>query len=141
MPTYKQLAYKKTRITRKVPTYRLDLEKCPQKRGVCLRITVRAPKKPCSANRAVAKISVRNKRRTRVWCHIPGETHNLKRYGVVLIHGAPVPDLPGVKYRVIRNVRGGNRWVEIRKYKNTGYSLSGLSANVRKSSRSKYGVG
>jgi small subunit ribosomal protein S12 len=37
-----------------------------------------------------------------VICHIPGIKHSLQKYSSVLIRGARVRDLPGIKYRVIR---------------------------------------
>jgi small subunit ribosomal protein S12 len=141
MPTFKQLGYKKKRVRRIVPNHLLDLEKCPQKSGVCIRTFIRAPKKPCSANRPCAKIKLHNKRRTKVMVHIPGETHNLKAHGIVLIRGAPVPDLPGVKYRVIRNVGKGNSWIERRRQPSQIYSLLGLDPTIQSRARSKYGIG
>jgi small subunit ribosomal protein S12 len=57
-----------------------------------------------------------------VECYIPGEGHNLKQYSMVLIKGGRVPDLPGVKYHIIRGK----------------YDLVGVTN--RKTSRSKYGV-
>lgn len=34
--------------------------------------------------------------------YIPGETHNLQNYSVVLIRGGRVKDMPGVNYKIIR---------------------------------------
>ena len=50
MPTINQLV-KRPRKTPPHKTKRPDLEKCPQKRGVCLYVTTRTPKKPNSALR------------------------------------------------------------------------------------------
>jgi len=58
------------------------------------------PKKPCSALRSIARVTLSTK--TPVNCHIPGETHNLRKYSTVLIRGARVRDTPGIKYRIIR---------------------------------------
>lgn len=74
---------------------------------MCLKVTTRAPKKPCSANRAVAKIAVRNIFRSKLYCFIPGEetkikTNKLHKYSYVLLRAARVNDLPGVRYKVIR---------------------------------------
>jgi ribosomal protein S12 len=74
---------------------------------MCLRITTRAPKKPCSANRAIAKIAVRNKFHNKLFCYIPGEetkikTNKLHKYSYVLLRPGRVNDLPGVRYKVIR---------------------------------------
>lgn len=34
--------------------------------------------------------------------YVPGETHNLQNFSVVLVRGGRVKDMPGVNYRVIR---------------------------------------
>ena len=86
----------KSKIKRKRPA----LEGCPQKRGVCLKVYTRSPKKPNSANRKVAKIKLSNK--YQVIAYIPGEKHNLQEHSIVMIRGGRSPDLPGVKYKVIR---------------------------------------
>ena len=59
MPTINQLIRK----PRKKPTVRskaLALAKCPQKRGVCTRVTTMTPKKPNSALRKIARIRLTN---------------------------------------------------------------------------------
>jgi small subunit ribosomal protein S12 len=96
------------------------MKKKPQVKGVCVKVYTRTPKKPNSALRKVAKIKLSTKKR--VECYIPGEGHNLREYSVVLIRGGRVPDLPGVKYHVIRGVH------DFKPVAN------------RKKSRSKYGV-
>jgi small subunit ribosomal protein S12 len=40
-----------------------------------------------------------------VTVYIPGETHNLQPFSVVLVRGGRVQDLPGVNYKIIRGVR------------------------------------
>lgn len=72
----------------------------PQKKGVCLKVYTRTPKKPNSALRKVAKIKLSNKKR--VEAYIPGIGHNLQQYSVVLMRGGRVKDLPGVRYHLIR---------------------------------------
>ena len=96
------------------------LEKSPQKKGLCLKIFNRTPKKPTSALRTVAKLKLSTGRKLEAY--IPGEGHNLQEYSVVLMRGGRVPDLPGVKYHLIRG-----------KY-------DFLGVKKRKSSRSKYGT-
>jgi small subunit ribosomal protein S12 len=96
------------------------LKKKPQVRGICIKIYNRTPKKPNSALRKVAKVKLSTNKR--VECYVPGEGHNLQQYSVVLIRGGRVPDLPGVKYHIIRGK----------------YDLQGVKD--RKTSRSKYGV-
>ncbi len=76
------------------------LQKNPQKRGICVKVFTRTPKKPNSAIRKVAKIKLSSGKR--VEAYIPGEGHNLQEYSVVLMRGGRVPDLPGVKYHLIR---------------------------------------
>ncbi len=74
----------------------------PFKRGVCLKVYTRTPKKPNSALRKVAKIRLSNKQE--IIAHIPGEGHNLQAHSVVLVKAGRVKDLPGVKYQVVRGV-------------------------------------
>lgn len=96
------------------------LEKSPQKKGVCLKVYTRTPKKPNSAIRKIAKIRLTNK--FRIIAYIPGEGHNLQEHSVVLIRGGRVKDLPGVRYHIVRGK----------------YDFQGLPK--RKKSRSKYGT-
>ena len=92
----------------------------PQKKGVCVKVFVRSPKKPNSALRKVAKIKLSNG--PKIESYIPGEGHNLQEYSVVLMRGGRVPDLPGVKYHLVRGK----------------YDLQGVKN--RKTSRSRYGT-
>lgn len=120
MVTLNQIAIKKIRKKKihinKTPV----LKGNPQKKGICDKIIIRTPKKPNSALRKVAK--VRFRKNIRVESYIPGEGHNLQQYSVVLIRGGRVPDLPGVKYHIIRGK----------------YDFQGLKN--RKNARSKYGT-
>ena len=72
----------------------------PQKRGVCLQVRTVTPKKPNSALRKVARVRLSNG--MEVTAYIPGEGHNLQEHSVVLIRGGKVPDLPGVRYHIVR---------------------------------------
>jgi len=74
----------------------------PLKRGVCLKVTTKTPKKPNSALRKVARVRLTNGQE--VWAYIGGEGHNLQEHSVVMIRGGRVKDLPGVKYHIIRGV-------------------------------------
>jgi len=78
------------------------LQKCPQKKGICLRVYTKSPKKPNSANRKVVKLRLANNQE--VIAHIPGEGHNLQEHSVVLIRGGRTQDLPGVKYKILRGI-------------------------------------
>lgn len=76
------------------------LRKCPQKRGVCVRVFTTTPKKPNSALRKVARVRLSTGQE--VTAYIPGIGHNLQEHSVVLVRGGRVKDLPGVRYHIIR---------------------------------------
>lgn len=119
MPTVNQMVRfgrKKVEERNKVPA----LQGCPQKRGVCTRVFTTTPKKPNSALRKVARIQLSNG--FEVTGYIPGVGHNLQEHSVVLIRGGRVPDLPGVRYHIVRGV------------------LDTQGVKNRKQSRSKYGA-
>ena len=99
MPTINQLVRKgrKKAVTKsKSPA----LNNCPQRRGVCLQVYTRTPKKPNSALRKVAKVRLTNG--YEVIAYIGGEGHNLQEHSIVLIRGGRVKDLPGVRYHIVR---------------------------------------
>jgi small subunit ribosomal protein S12 len=119
MPTVNQLV----RRHRRMPSRKSkapDLAHSPQKRGVCLRVTTRTPKKPNSALRKVARVRLSNGRE--VTAYIPGEGHNLQPHSIVLVRGGRVRDLPGVRYHIVRGTRDA------------------LGVEGRRRSRSKYGA-
>lgn len=119
MPTINQLVRqgrKKILEKKKAPA----LAKCPQRRGVCVRVYTTTPKKPNSALRKVARVRLTNK--YEVTSYIPGEGHNLQEHSVVLVRGGRVKDLPGVRYHIVRG------------------SLDTTGVDKRKKSRSKYGT-
>jgi len=99
MPTIQQLV-RKGRLPKNPKTKSPDLVGCPQRRGVCLRVSTMTPKKPNSALRKVARVRLSNGRE--VWGYIPGEGHNLQEHSVVLVRGGRVKDLPGVRYHIVR---------------------------------------
>lgn len=92
----------------------------PLKRGVCVKVTTKTPKKPNSALRKVARVRFTNG--YEVWAYIGGEGHNLQEHAVVLVRGGRVKDLPGVRYHIVRG------------------SLDLQGVNNRKKARSKYGT-
>lgn len=101
------------------------LNKCPQKRGVCLRVYTTSPKKPNSAVRKIAKVKLlSNRLKPQVLAGIPGIGHSLQVYGIVLIRGGRVNDVPGVRYKLIRGK----------------YDFIADESFLRKNRRSKYGV-
>lgn len=73
---------------------------CPQKRGVCTKVTTMTPKKPNSALRKVARVRLTNW--YEVNAYIGGEGHNLQEHSVVAIRGGRVKDLPWVRYHIVR---------------------------------------
>jgi small subunit ribosomal protein S12 len=95
------------------------LQGCPFKRAVCTRVFTTTPKKPNSALRKVCRVRLTNG--YEVTAYIQGEGHNLQEHSVVLIRGGRTPDLPGVRYKVVRG------------------SLDTQGVQGRKQSRSKYG--
>jgi small subunit ribosomal protein S12 len=119
MPTISQLVRKGRRMVR-TKSKRPDLQGCPQKRGVCLQVMTRTPKKPNSALRKVAKVRLSNGREIIVY--IPGEGHNLQEHLTVLVRGGRVRDLPGVRYHIIRG------------------KLDATGVEARRRGRSKYGA-
>ena len=120
MPTINQLCYNKFRIKKIRKSKTPALNKNPQKRGVCVKVFTRTPKKPNSALRKVVKLKFSHGRR--VEAYVPGVGHTLQPYSVVLMRGGRVPDLPGVKYHLIRGK----------------FDFHGVKN--RKTSRSLYGV-
>ncbi|HEX7373057.1 MAG TPA: 30S ribosomal protein S12 [Thermodesulfobacteriota bacterium] len=119
MPTINQLV-RFGREKMKSRTAAPALTRCPQRRGVCLRVYTSTPKKPNSALRKVARVRLTNG--YEITTYIPGVGHNLQEHSVVLIRGGRVKDLPGVRYHVIRG------------------TLDSAGVQNRKKSRSKYGA-
>ena len=78
----------------------------PQKRGVCIQVKTATPKKPNSALRKIARVRLSNG--MEVTAYIPGEGHELQEHSVVLIRGGRVPDLPGVRYHIVRGALDAN---------------------------------
>ena len=73
----------------------------PFKRGVCIKVTTKTPKKPNSAIRKIARVRLSNG--LEVTAYIPGEGHNLQEHSVVLLRGGRVKDV-GLRYTVVRGV-------------------------------------
>ena len=121
MATINQLfLQKQKRLKKKKKNKSPALKKCPQKKGICLKVFTKTPKKPNSALRKVAKVRLSSK--YSVISYIPGIGHTLQEHSIVLVRGGRVKDLPGVKYHIIRGK----------------YDLLGIY--TRKTSRSKYGT-
>jgi small subunit ribosomal protein S12 len=118
MPTVNQLVRKRRRAKRKFSKSPV-LDKCPQKRGVCLLVRTMTPKKPNSALRKITRVRLSNGKEVTVY--IPGEGHSLQEHSIVLVRGGRIRDLPGVRYQVVRGARDT------------------LGVQGRKQSRSRYG--
>jgi small subunit ribosomal protein S12 len=119
MPTINQLIRKKRRTFKK-KTKSPALKSSPQRRGVCVQVKTRTPKKPNSALRKVARVRLTTG--YEVTAYIPGEGHNLQEHSIVMVRGGRVKDLPGVRYHIVRGI------------------LDTAGVEGRKRSRSKYGV-
>jgi small subunit ribosomal protein S12 len=119
LPTIAQLVKngrEKVRFKTKSPA----LKRCPQKRGVCVRVYTTTPKKPNSALRKVARVRLMTG--MEVTAYIPGVGHNLQEHSIVMIRGGRVKDLPGVRYHIIRG------------------TLDSMGVADRRQGRSKYGA-
>ena len=71
----------------------------PFKRGVCVKVTTKTPRKPNSAIRKIARVRLTNG--MEVTAYIPGEGHNLQEHSVVMLRGGRVKDI-GVQYTIVR---------------------------------------
>lgn len=132
MPTLNQLKRKPRKTTKKKPkspamTYGFNAIKnkpvdysSPFKRGMCVKVGTTTPKKPNSALRKIARVKLTNG--MEVTAYIPGIGHNLQEHSIVVVRGGRVPDLPGVRYHVVRGV------------------LDSSGVTDRKRGRSKYGA-
>lgn len=119
MPTVNQLV-RLGRRSSKAKSKSPALNRCPQRRGVCLRVYTTTPKKPNSALRKVARVRLTTG--IEVTAYIPGMGHNLQEHSIVLVRGGRVKDLPGVRYHMIRG------------------ALDAVGVANRKQGRSKYGA-
>ena len=119
MPTINQLVrHGRKKLTKRSKAQALD--KCPQRRGVCLQVKIQTPKKPNSALRKIARVKLSNGKE--ITAYIGGEKHTLQEHAIVLVRGGRVRDLPGVRYHVIRG------------------ALDAAGVADRKQGRSKYGA-
>lgn len=101
MPTFNQITKQHSRKKKYKRNITLALNGCPQRRGQCLKIFIKSPKKPSSGKRKVARVVLSTGKR--VTCHISGMGgHNLQKFSTVLIRGCRVRDIPAMKYRAVR---------------------------------------
>ena len=113
MPTINQLT-KKSRVSFKRKSKSIALTRtfnsienrpsffpAPFKRGVCIKVTTKTPKKPNSAIRKIARVRLSNG--LEVTSYVPGMGHNLQELAVVLLRGGRVKDV-GLRYSIVRGV-------------------------------------
>lgn len=104
MPTIGQLI-RGARKKRHYKARTAALMGCPQQSGTVTAVKVIKPKKPNSAQRLVARVKLRNG--YEITARVPGEENGLQEHAEVLVRGGRSPDLPGIKYTVIRGGRSG----------------------------------
>lgn len=91
----------------------------PFKRGVCVKVTTKTPKKPNSAIRKIARVRLTNG--MEVTAYVPGMGHNLQEHSVVMLRGGRVKDV-GLRYQIVRGV------------------LDSAGVETRRKGRSQYGT-
>ena len=119
MPTINQLI-RKGRGFKRRRSKSPALQGSPFRRGVCTQVKTQTPKKPNSALRKIARVKLVGGKE--VTAYIPGVGHNLQEHSIVVIRGGRVPDLPGVRYHIVRG------------------TLDSAGVTDRKQGRSKYGA-
>ena len=131
MPTINQLVRKnRKKVTRKIKAVALMRSfntiknrprffPSPFKRGVCVKVTTKTPKKPNSAIRKIARVRLTNG--LEVTAYIPGIGHALQEHSVVLLRGGKVKDV-GLRYTIVRGM------------------LDATGVEGRKKGRSQYGA-
>ena len=91
----------------------------PFKRGVCIKVTTKTPRKPNSAIRKIARVRLSNG--LEETAYIPGMGHNLQEHSVVMIRGGKVKDV-SLRYQVVRG------------------RLDAAGLDARRRGRSRYGA-
>jgi small subunit ribosomal protein S12 len=120
MPTINQLVRNNRTTGKQTKSKARALAHCPQRSGVATQVKIMTPKKPNSALRKVARVTLTSG--FEITAYIQGEGHNLQQHSKVLVRGGRVKDLPGVKYHVVRG------------------ALDTHGVKNRKQARSKYGT-
>lgn len=122
MPTLNQLITRPRRPPRRFLRSAGPLAAHPQRRATCIRVYTTSPKKPNSAVRKVAKVRFTDG--AEALAYIPGFGHSLGEHSVVLVRGGRAPDLPGVRYHLVRGA----------------YDFTAKESLPRHARRSKFGV-
>jgi small subunit ribosomal protein S12 len=111
MPTINQLIKNKRKTRKRKPVSvalmrsfntlknRPTFYPSPFKRGVCIKVTTKTPKKPNSAIRKIARVRLTNG--MEVTAYIPGIGHTLQEHSVVMLSGGKTRDV-GLRYKVVR---------------------------------------
>ena len=104
MPTLNQIRRSKPRTKNSQPKkYVPRAERImlgPQRKGVCVKVFVRKPKKPNSAQRKCALLRLSSGKT--ITAYIQGQKGQLQEHGVVLFEGGRVQDCPGIQYKIVR---------------------------------------
>lgn len=79
---------------------RQPLEGKPFAKGVILKVLIKKPRKPNSANRKC--VLVRLSTGQEKVAYVPGIGHNLQEHNVVLVRCGRLQDVPGVKLKCVR---------------------------------------
>ena len=119
MPTINQLV-RQGRTKVKYKSKSPALENSPFRRGVCIQVMTRTPKKPNSAMRKVAKVRLTNG--YEIIAYIPDEGHNLQEHSIVMVRGG------------VHHFTGNGPFFIVRG------RLDAAGVEKRRVSRSKYGV-
>lgn len=129
MTTFQQFVRNKKHLSKSSKTnYNRSpkLNKCPQRRGILVRIYTSVPKKPNSAVRKIVKLRLSTGSYIRA--AVSGQGHSLQEHATVLVKANRVRDMPGVHYRLIRGARDFNS------------AERHDDSKPRTTSRSKYGI-
>ena len=113
------------RVGRKSKTRSLGIQRglqgSPIRKGICVRVFTRTPKKPNSAKRKTLRLFI-PLTKSRLYVGIIGIGHNLQKWSNVLIRGGRRRDIPGVRYVTIRG-KYDLRFVHQRRTKRSKYGI------------------
>lgn len=122
-PTLNQLN-KGIRKKKKKKNLYLFFQGGPQRRAVVYKTAIMSPRKPNSARRTFAKVTILITQK-HVFAKIPGiGDHYLQSHSTVLLKGGAPKDSPGINFTMIRGL----------------YDFDNLESFGRRQKRSKYGV-
>ena len=142
MATCKQSARRRPKFLKPGPKYTNPpitrtpiLKQCPQTKGIVTKVVTMSPKKPNSAIRHVAKVSLNSG--LRLTARLPGKGYLCTKYNRVLVEGGRANDLPGVGYTAIRGVYDFSPVVgKVKRRSVYGVARpSGFSKHIRRSLR------